>query len=145
MTSKFTNKFASQKKANSRKENIREERQVDGIAPKVVFSFKDIDKNQIPPGQSFEDWAKNGLLHYLLEKLEYISQKTMAEAIQEGYIKVYDQFPPRSDFRHPVYIAPDVKWAVIMNIKGQKGRVAGHIINNVFYIVFLDMNHNFYK
>lgn len=145
MASKFINKFASQKKAGSRKENIREERHVEGIVPKVVFSLKDIDKNQIPPGQSYEEWAENGFLPYLLEKLEYISQKTMVEAIQEGYIKVYGDFPPRSDFRHPAYIAPDVRWAVIMNIKGQKGRVAGHIIENVFYIVFLDMEHHFYK
>lgn len=145
MASKFINKFASQKKAGSRKENIREERHVEGIAPKVVFSLKDIDKNQIPPGQSYEEWAGNGFLPYLLEKLEYISQKTMAEAIQEGYIKVYGDFPPRSEFRHPAYIAADVRWAVIMNIKGQKGRVAGHIIDNVFYIVFLDMEHHFYK
>ena len=145
MASKFINKFASQKKAGVRKENIREERHVDGIVPKVVFSLKDIDKNQIPPGQSYEEWADNRLLPYLLEKLEYISQKTMVEAIQEGYIKVYGDFPPRSDFRHPTYIAADVKWAVIMNIKGQKGRVAGHIIDNVFYIVFLDLYHNFYK
>lgn len=145
MASKFKNKFASQKKAGSRRENIREERHVEGVAPKVVFSLKDIDKNQIPPGQSYEEWAGNGLLTYLLEKLEYISQKTMTEAIQEGYIKVYDNFPPRSDFRHPVHITSDVKWAVIMKIKGQKARVAGHIIDNVFYIVFLDMNHLFYK
>lgn len=145
MASKFTDKFASQKKAGSRKENIREERQVEGGSPKVVFSLKDFDKNQIPPGQSYEEWAGNGLLSYLLEKLEYISQKSMIEAIQEGYIKVYNDFPPRSDFKHPTHIASDVKWAVIMKIKGQKGRVAGHIIDNVFYIVFLDMDHLFYK
>ena len=145
MASKFTSKFASQKKAGGRKENIREERHVEGVSPKVVFSLKDIDKNQIPPGQSYEKWAENGFLPYLLEKLEYISQQTMVEAIQEGYIKVYGDFPPRSDFRHPVHIASDVKWAVIMNVKGQKGRVAGHIIGNVFYIVFLDMDHLFYK
>lgn len=145
MANKFLNKFATQKKAGKRKENIREERPVEGVSPKVVFSLKDIDKNQIPPGQTYEEWANEGLLAYLFEKLEYISQKTMAEAIQEGYIKVYDEFPPRSDFKHPKYIAPDVKWAVIMNIKKQKIRVAGHIIDNVFYIVFLDKGHVFYK
>lgn len=145
MTSKFKDKFNTQRKAVGRRENVREERQVEGAPLKVVFSLKDIDKNQIPPGQSAEDWSKNGLLPYLFEKLEHISQKTMVEAIQEGYIKVYGDFPPRSDFKHPVHIADNVKWAVIMNVKGQKGRVAGHIIGNVFYIVFLDMEHLFYK
>lgn len=145
MASKFKDKFATQKKVGKRKENIRDERHVEGVLPKVVFSLKDIDKNQIPPGQSYEEWSNSGLLSYLMEKLEHISQKTMVEAIQEGYIKLYEDFPPRSDFRHPAHIAYDVKWAVIMNLKGQKGRVAGHVIDNVFYIVFLDMNHLFYK
>jgi hypothetical protein len=31
-----------------------------------------------------------------------------------------------------------------MDIKGQKGRVAGHIIENVFYLVFLDKEHRFF-
>ena len=31
-----------------------------------------------------------------------------------------------------------------MDIKGQKGRVAGHIIDNIFYVVFLDREHRFY-
>lgn len=31
-----------------------------------------------------------------------------------------------------------------MNIKGQKPRVAGHIIDNVFYVVFLDKDHKFF-
>lgn len=145
MASKFNEKFNSQKKSGGRKENVREERNVGGVLPKVVFSLKDVDRNQIPPGQSYEEWASSGFLSYLLKKLEYISQKTMPEAINEGYIKVYGDFPPRSDFKHPAHIAQDVKWAVIMNLNGQKGRVAGHIIDNVFYIVFLDMNHLFYK
>ena len=29
-------------------------------------------------------------------------------------------------------------------VKEQKGRVAGHIIENIFYVVFLDKNHRFY-
>ena len=31
-----------------------------------------------------------------------------------------------------------------MDVKGQKGRVAGHIIDNIFYVVFLDREHRFY-
>ncbi len=146
MASRFNNKFSTQKRVESRKENVREERRVEGDYPKkVVFSLKDFDRNQIPPGQSYEDWEKTGVLSYLFEKLEHICQKNMVEAIQEGYIKVYGNFPPRSDFKHPSYIASDVNWAVIMKLKGQKGRVAGHIIDNVFYIVFLDIDHLFYK
>lgn len=45
----------------------------------------------------------------------------------------------------PAYIEGDVNWAVIMDIKGQKARVAGYIIDSVFYILFLDKEHLFYK
>jgi hypothetical protein len=38
-----------------RRENNREERKVKEELPKMLFSFKDFDKNQIPPGQSYED------------------------------------------------------------------------------------------
>ncbi|WP_289757119.1 hypothetical protein [Muribaculum intestinale] len=146
MASKFKEqRFATKKKADKRIENSRNEKAVEGDLPKVVFSLKDFDRSQIPPGQTFEDWEKFGHLSYLMQKLEYISQKNIVEAINEGYIKVYGSFPPNSDFTHPSHIASDVNWAVIMKINGQKGRVAGHIINNVFYIVFLDIEHLFYK
>lgn len=138
-------RFAIKKKANNRKENIRNERNVEGDIPKIVFSFKDFDRSQIPPGQTFEEWEKKGLLSYLLEKLVYLSEKNIVEAQQEGYLKIYGNFPPRSDFKHPPHIIENVNWAVIMKIKGQKPRVAGHIIGNVFYIVFLDINHKFFK
>lgn len=138
-------RFAAKKKADKRKENIRTEKSVEGDLPKVVFSFKDFDKSQIPPGQTFEDWQEKGCLAYLMEKLCHISELNMIEAKQQKYITLYDSFPKQSDFQHPRHIAPDVSWAVIKKIKGQKGRVAGHIIDNVFYIVFLDFEHKFWK
>jgi hypothetical protein len=56
--SKFDKKFITQSSVGSRKENIREEKVIKGELPKVVFSFKDFDKDQIPPGQTYEDWQK---------------------------------------------------------------------------------------
>ncbi len=38
----------------------------------------------------------------------------------------------------------DVEWATIQKIVGQKTRVAGYLIKNVFYPVFLDKDHLFY-
>lgn len=142
--SKFDKKFITQSSVGSRKENIREEKVITGELPKVVFSFKDFDKGQIPPGQTYEDWQKRGYLAYLLDKLGHISELNMVEAKQQKYITEYGKFPKESKFEHPRHIAPDVKWAVIKKIKGQKGRVAGHIIGNVFYIVFLDIDHLFW-
>ena len=137
-------RFALRKRANERKENTREEKAVAGDLPKVMFSFKDFDKTQIPPGQSYEDWQDKGYLAYLLEKLSHISELNMIEAKQQKYITEYGAFPAKSDFKHPRHIAQNVNWAVIKKIKGQKGRVAGHIIDNVFYIVFLDFDHKFW-
>lgn len=146
MASNFKDiRFATKKKANKRKENTRTEIQVEGELPKIVFSFKDFDRSQIPPGQTYEEWEKDGYLSYLLEKLGHISELNIVEAKQQKYITEYESFPAKSDFKHPRHITQDVNWAVIKKIKGQKGRVAGHLIDNVFYIVFLDLQHKFWK
>jgi hypothetical protein len=142
--SKFDKKFSTRSSVGSRRENIREEKAVKVELPKVLFSFKDFDIDQIPPGQTYEDWQEKGYLAYLLEKLGHISELTMIEAKQQKYITEYGAFPKESKFEHPRHIAPDVSWAVIKKIKGQKGRVASHIIGNVFYIVFLDIDHKFW-
>ncbi len=146
MVSKFKEqRFTAKKKADKRIENTRNEKTVEGELPKVVFSFKDFDRMQIPPGQTYEDWQAKGYLAYLLEKLGHISELNIIEAQQQKYITTYETFPKLSDFKHPSHIAQDVNWAVIKKIKGQKGRVAGHIIGNVFYIVFLDLEHKLWK
>lgn len=134
----------SNRKRLGRIENIREERKTNEEYPKMLFSFKDFDRNQAPPGQTYEEWQDAELLAYMLEKFGYICELNRNEAIRNGYIKIYGNFPPKSDFEPPNHIAQDVQWAVVMNIKGQKGRVAGHIIEHVFYVVFLDKDHRFY-
>ena len=146
MASKFREqRSAVKKKADQRKENIRTEKAVGGDLPKMVFSFKDFDDSQLPQGQTYEDWQEKGCLAALLDKLGHISRMNIIEAQQQGIITIYKSFPKQSEFKHPNHIAPDVNWAVIKKIKGQKGRVAGHIIDNVFYIVFLDLEHKFWK
>lgn len=132
----------------SRKENNREERKT-GVeeASKILFSFKDFDCAQVPPGQSYKDWQKEELLAYMLEEFGHLSQWTMQQAQENKILTIYGDFPSKSDFKAPKHIdiASDVQWAVIKNVKGQKGRVAGHVIGNVFYVVFLDKNHVFWK
>lgn len=127
-----------------RSRNTREEKKVKEDLPKILFSFKDFDIKQIPPGQKFEDWQKDKLLAYMLQKFSHICSLNIVEAQQQKVLKIYGNFPPKSDFKFPQHIVDNVKWAVIMDIKGQKGRVAGHVIGNVFYVVFLDKEHRFY-
>jgi hypothetical protein len=140
-----SNKFkAAEDVRFERKRNTREERDVPEGLPKILFSFRDFDINQIPPGQNFEIWQEHKLLAEMCTKLRHLSELTVIEAIKKGLINVYDTFPGNSDFKHPTKIPPTVRWAVVTNIKGQKGRVAGHMDGNIFYVVFLDMDHRFY-
>jgi len=127
-----------------RKAKIREERRVKEELPLMFFSFKDFQFNQqTPPGQTYGEWQKQELLAYMLDKFGYICNVNRIEAEQQKFIKVYGEFPPSSKFQNP-FPESDLVWAVINKIKGQKGRVAGYIERNVFYVVFLDANHLFY-
>jgi hypothetical protein len=139
-----SNKFKSTDDSRfERSRDTREEKKVKEDLPKMVFSFKDFDINQIPPGQSYDKWQEDKLLACMLQKFGHICGLNIVEAQQQKVLKIYGYFPAKTDFKAPQNITGDVNWAVIMNIKGQKARVAGHIINNIFYVVFLDQEHRF--
>ena len=135
---------ASKESSFERLQNTRVEKKVTEDLPKMVFSFKDFDINSIPPGQNYDNWQDDKLLAYMLKKFGDICGLNIVEAIQQNFLKIYDNFPTKTSFKQPQHIINEAKWAVIMNIKGQKGRVVGHIIDNVFYVVFLDQDHKFY-
>lgn len=139
-----SDKFKASAGSNlDRKTNTRHERNTKENLPKIVFSFKDIDLLQ-NAGQTYKDWQKEELLAYMLEKFGYINGLNIIEAQQQGLLTLYGDFPLKSDFKIPPHISGNVTWAAIKNIKGQKARIAGHIIENVFYVVFLDKNHKFF-
>ncbi|MCO6475430.1 MAG: hypothetical protein J5I94_02360 [Phaeodactylibacter sp.] len=110
--------------------------------PLVVFSFKDFDRNQ---GQSFKEWEMEELLALACEKLSGLSSLTIGQALQQRIIKVYTKtdFPPESGFEHPKHVPDGVKWAS-MHIQG-KECIIGHLEENIFHIVFLDKDHEFWK
>jgi hypothetical protein len=150
--SKKNDKFNALDSTISRNANSRSERQVAEERPLMLFSFKDFQYNkQIPPGQSYANWQKDELLAYMLEKFGYVCQKNCIEAENEGYIKVYRDkkkidewgFPLTSVFKNP-FNNVKLDWAVVMNIGGQKPRVAGYLVGHIFYIVFLDVDHKFF-
>ena len=105
---------------------------------KFVVSFKDLDRNQ---GQTFEDWNEDGLLVNMLNTLREYCQKTMQENKSDKF-KVYGYFPPKYNFKHTKHIPEDANWACL-HITG-KNCIAGHVIENIFYVVFLDKNHEFW-
>jgi hypothetical protein len=110
--------------------------------PFIVLGFKDFDRNQ---GQSFEEWEDEKLLALAMNKLREVCQKTVVQAITEGVIKQYTKvsFPPESSFEHPKHILPDVTWCS-MHIQG-KECVIGYFEDNIFQVVFLDKNHEFWQ
>lgn len=142
--SKFDSKFKSSAPSDLRKENVRSERKVKEDMPKLCLNFKDFDLNQCPPGQTFEEWEAEKRLSVLMRKFVDVCMYNRTEAMQMKLLKVYGDFPDNSDFRKPDYIDGDVEWGTLQRIGGQKPRLAGYIIDNVFYPVFLDREHRFY-
>jgi hypothetical protein len=109
----------------------------------LLFSLKDFDITQ---GQSLESWEKEGLLSRSLELIKAHSDKTIPEA-EKNMLKIYNELngrmPLKSGFKYPntVKIEPPV-WASLRF--GGKERIIGHIVDNIFYIVFLDKEHHFW-
>ena len=142
--SKFDNKFKSESSHDKRKENIKTERKVSDDLPKLSLNFKDFDLNQCPPGQTFSQWQEDGRLSELMEKFVSICAYNRIEAEQRKLLKIYGKFPSNSDFSIPSYLVGDVEWGTIQRIGGQKPRLAGYIIESIFYPVFLDKDHRFF-
>lgn len=116
--------------------------------PCVIFSFKHF-KDMDDIGQSLSNWAENdpGLLSGLIQKIAHISKQTVPEATQDSTLTLYGNFPGPgdTDFTCPRHLEGQRNWGVIRNIGGQKPRVAGFLQGYIFYVVFLDKHHTFYK
>ncbi len=123
----------------------RKSKQLDDRSPNrelfIVFSFRDFDRNQ---GQNFAEWQEDELLAALCEKLLGISHLTVGQVTSQQIIKLYTKvdFPPDSGFKYPKHVPDGVKWAS-MHIQG-KECIIGHFEDNIFHIVFLDKNHEFW-
>ena len=109
--------------------------------PLIVLSFKNFDINQ---GQSFTDWQTDELLALAIDKLRALCEYTIAQATNNGLLKIYTKvpFPPESAFVHPKHIPQDIDWSS-MHI-GNKPCVIGYFEDNIFHIVFLDKDHEFW-
>jgi len=104
----------------------------------ISFNFKQLDFSQ---GQNFRDWQKDDLLIPMLDTMRSYSSMKLSSAFGKRF-KTYDTFPEKSVFKHPKNVPPDAAWAS-MHIKGQEC-IAGHILGDVFFVVFLDKEHEFY-
>lgn len=118
----------------------REEAQA-GASGMFLLSFRDLDREQ---GQTLGEWEKEGMLARAMDTLRNYCCSTLASQCNTDKFTIYGGFPPRekNDYAFPKHIPDDAHWARI-HITG-KQCVIGHVVHNVFYIVFLDKDHRFY-
>ncbi len=115
-----------------------------GFKPNTIsFSWSKLDANQ---GQTIDDWETDKLLSKLAKRLQQIGQYEASEALALLLIKQYTKigFPENSGFSEPKHVSP-AYWAVIHLTQNSKEVVAGYVEDDVFYIVFLDKEHQFWK
>ncbi|WP_439256819.1 hypothetical protein [Lonepinella sp. BR2271] len=98
--------------------------------------------------QSLADWHGDDILLDLLNSLVYVTQKNVTQ-LQAGdkKLSLYKGFPNKTvnDFPLPSSLSEKENWGTLRNIGGQKARVAGFLRDNIFYIVYLDKEHKFFK
>jgi len=80
----------------------------------------------------------------LLNKIKEITRFNIEEAKKQKIIKIYPNFPPtdKTKYTIPSYLNEQLQWCVA-HIQG-KEVIAGHLIENTFYVVFLDKEHHFW-
>lgn len=99
----------------------------------------------ITQGETIEQWDELGLLPELFLRFKYLGQFSVQKAIQEGFITQYNKvsFPLNSGFTMPKHII-DVIWTVMHLRNKSKEVVVGYIEDDIFFVVFLDKEHNFW-
>ncbi|MFV8869113.1 hypothetical protein [Serratia fonticola] len=112
----------------------------------ISISFKhfcDVDS----VGQSFKTWINDGVISDFFDKLHFVTKNGVTNAMSDGILVNYSRFPDATvcDFDCPENISKEENWGVIKFIGGQKRRVVGFLKDNIFYIVFLDRDHRFWK
>lgn len=93
---------------------------------------------------SFSDWQKDGLLSHALEVLKGYCCRPLLEQVDGEKFTIYGDFPPKEKtrFEFPDHVPQDAEWARI-HING-RAILVGHIIDDTFYVVFLDKFHAFW-
>lgn len=106
-----------------------------------VISLKHLDRTQ---GEDLYTWERKGILARAIDVLGNYCQKSLESQFSEKF-KVYGTYPSKdkAGYTCPSYIPEDAQWARI-HVTGTQ-IIAGHVVENIFYVVFLDPDHNFYK
>ena len=108
---------------------------------KVSFQYLDTSQKY---GSSFKDWQACGLLSLMMEKIAGYCKKPLLEQCDGDTFTIYGDYPQRGFtlFEYPKNVPEDANWAR-MHINGSAVLI-GHVVENTFYVVFLDKTHKFY-
>lgn len=134
-------------RSSSRKEETKSSKSIMKTTDRFISVSFRYFHNVDDVGQSIDSWRVDGSLPDLIEKLVYLTANGITKVSSDGIFTNYTRFPDAAvnDFKCPGEISVDENWGVIKNIGGQKRRVAGFLKDNVFYIVFFDKDHRFWK
>lgn len=129
------------------------------VKGKLSFSFKYFDGSQAA-GQDFKDWSSEQKTK-LLEKLRDYSRESKQywcnQRVGSGGLKIlaiYGEFPRNSDFTKPLHVPDNVKWSrfrlesavrLIGFFIDEEEAASKGLSTDIFYVVFLDKDHRFYK
>jgi len=137
-------KFSKDKKPSVLNTAIENKRRIENFkTSNFKVSLQDFDSSQ-KCGSSYRDWQKCGLLSKMFETLSGYCCRPLLEQVDGAKFTLYGDFPPkeRTKFKYPEHVPEDANWARI-HIEGA-AVIAGHVLENTFYIVFLDKCHSFY-
>lgn len=130
---------------------------------KINLSFLDVSQDA---GSCFSDLTHKQLQD-ITDKIKAYSRSPLSYWQEQRagggglkILEIYGAFPKNSDFIHPKHVPHDVRWARFR--MDNLGRLVGFIVppeycnksttdrsffydTNTFYVVFLDLDHRFYK
>lgn len=106
-----------------------------------VISLKHLDRTQ---GESLYQWEEKGILAHAVDVLGGYCQRALRSQLSDKFT-VYGAYPSKEKAGYfcPSYIPEDAEWGRI-HVTGTQ-IIAGHVVGNTFYVVFLDPDHRFYK
>jgi len=115
---------------------------------KVLISYIYLDRAQ---GQSLEQWDQTpGRLLRWNNVIQNLNSLTIQQALHNKIIIKYDKIdvdvhnmPRKSKWKYPQHLKDkNIIWCkiVLMNLV----RIIGFLEDNIFFVVFLDENHEFY-
>lgn len=139
-------------KSTSRGKETRTPKSFADQASYMSISFLYFQNNDTSPAQSLNTWNVENRLLDILNTLHYVTSNDITQLQStDSKLTLYGNFPEKSvnEFSLPSSLENSMKegdkWGVLRNIGGQKPRIAGFLRDNIFYIVYLDKDHKFYK